>query len=262
MKQAILVVSFGTSCPDTMEKTIAATERALRDAFEGWEVRRAFTSGKIIAKLAAREGIRVDDPVQGLRRLREEGCTRVAVQPTFVTHGREYEKLLGQIAPFRDTMEISVGMPLLHYEEDYLTVADALIRWIGRPGDREALVFMGHGSPDFPGDAYCRMGHFFHSPRIFVAAMRGEPSFASVLSALEKLPDIRRVTLAPFLLVAGKHAKEDMAGDSDSWKTALEARGYEVRCIPEGMGQCPAIRERFTLHCREAVERLRQSVMP
>lgn len=262
MKQAILVVSFGTSCPEAIENTIAATEQALRNSFQGWEVRRAFTGEKIIAKLAAREDIRVDDPVRGLRRLREQGYTRVAVQPTFVTHGREYEKLLAWIAPFRDTMEISVGTPLLHRKEDCLAVADALVQWIGQPGEGEALVFMGHGSPDFPGDAYCRMGRFFHSPRIFLAAMRGSPSFASVLSALEKLPDIRQVTLAPFLLVAGKHAKDDMAGDRGSWKAALEARGYEVRCILEGLGQCPEIRERFVRHCREAVERLQRDEVP
>ena len=48
MKQAILAVSFGTSYPDTLEQTIAATERALAASFPDWEVRRAFTSGMII----------------------------------------------------------------------------------------------------------------------------------------------------------------------------------------------------------------------
>ena len=44
MKKAILAVSFGTTYPDTLRQTIAATEQALAEAFPDWEVRRAFTS--------------------------------------------------------------------------------------------------------------------------------------------------------------------------------------------------------------------------
>ena len=43
MKKAILVVSFGTSYQDTLEKTILATEKDIARAFPGWEIRRAFT---------------------------------------------------------------------------------------------------------------------------------------------------------------------------------------------------------------------------
>ena len=87
MKKAILAVSFGTTYPDTLEKTIAATERAIGEAFAGWEVRRAFTSGKIIEKLRARDGVQIDNVTAALQRLLREGYTHVAVQPTHVMHG-------------------------------------------------------------------------------------------------------------------------------------------------------------------------------
>ena len=54
MKKAILAVSFGTSYPDTLQRTIAATEEMLGKTFPDWEVRRAFTSGMIIRKLQKR----------------------------------------------------------------------------------------------------------------------------------------------------------------------------------------------------------------
>ena len=50
-RQAILVVSFGTSYNDSREKTIGAVERAVAEAFPAYEVRRAFTSQRIIDKL-------------------------------------------------------------------------------------------------------------------------------------------------------------------------------------------------------------------
>ena len=58
MKQAILAVSFGTTYPDTLEKTIAATEAALAEAYPGWPVYRAFTSGMILKKLRTARNMR------------------------------------------------------------------------------------------------------------------------------------------------------------------------------------------------------------
>ena len=98
MKRAILAVSFGTSYPDTLEKTIAATERTLAEAFPEWEVRRAFTSGKIIQKIQRRDGVTIDHVSQAMTRLEAEGFTHVAVQSTHVMHGEEYEKMLAQLS--------------------------------------------------------------------------------------------------------------------------------------------------------------------
>ena len=47
MKTAILVISFGTSHRDTLEKTIGAVEKKLKYEFKT-DVFRAFTSGMII----------------------------------------------------------------------------------------------------------------------------------------------------------------------------------------------------------------------
>lgn len=50
MKKAILVVSFGTSYPETREKTIEACEKRVAHEFPDYTVFRAFTSNKIIKK--------------------------------------------------------------------------------------------------------------------------------------------------------------------------------------------------------------------
>lgn len=258
MKKAILAVSFGTTYPDTLEKTIAATERALGEAFDGFAVRRAFTSGKIIDKLRARDGVLIDNVAEALQRLLDEGFTHVAVQPTYVMHGEEYEKMLSQVEPFRARMKMTVGMPLLHAESDYIAVADALSDWLGGLKADEALILMGHGTPHFANCAYSQMEHVLQlrCERIFVATVEGYPTLDTVLEKLKKRPQIRRVTLAPFMLVAGDHAKNDMAGTEDSWKSALEAEGYEVRCVLKGIGECEAVHELFVQHCREAVSAL------
>lgn len=260
MKQAILAVSFGTTYPDTLEKTIAATEAALAEAYPGWPVYRAFTSGIILKKLRQRDGVEIDNVAQAMARLEREGYTQVAVQSTHVMHGEEYEKMLAQLEPYKLTMEIAVGAPLLHAQADYEAVADALLSWLPLPGDGEALVLMGHGTAHFANSAYAQMEHVLQSrcPRIYIATVEGYPTLDSVAEQLQRQPEIRRLTLAPFMLVAGDHARNDMAGGEDSWKEVLEGKGYEVACILQGLGECPAIQKLFVAHCGEAMERLRR----
>ena len=45
----------------------------------------------------------------------------------------------------------------------------------------------------------------------------------------------KKVVLMLFMFVAGDHAKNDMAGEEDSWKSELEEKGYEVRVILKGL---------------------------
>ena len=258
MKKAILSVSFGTSYPDTLLKTIAATEQALADAFPGWEVRRAFTSGMIIRKLRERDGVEIENVTQAMHRLEDEGYTHVAVQSTHVMHGEEYEKMLSQLEPFRLRMKISVGMPLLHSEEDYVSVAQALLEWLPALDEDEALVLMGHGTTHFANSAYAQMEHMLQArcDRVYLATVEGYPTLESVQRQLAKRTQIRRLMLAPFMLVAGDHARNDMSGEEDSWAEQLRKAGYVVRCILQGLGECPAVRALFVEHCRQAMEAL------
>ena len=259
MKKAILAVSFGTSYPDTLRKTIAATEQALAEAFPGWEVRRAFTSGMIIRKLKERDGVEIENVSQAMDRLEQEGYTHVAVQSTHVMHGEEYEKMLSQLEPYRLRMQISVGMPLLHSEGDYTSVAQALLNWLPPLDADEALVLMGHGTTHFANSAYAQMEHMLQGlcDRVYLATVEGYPALDSVERQLAKRPEIRRLMLAPFMLVAGNHAQNDMSGDEDSWAEQLKNAGYPVRCILKGLGECPAIRALFVEHCHQAVEALK-----
>ena len=261
MKRAILAVSFGTTYPDTLEQTIAATEQALAAAYPGWEVRRAFTSGRIIQKLRDRDGLRIPNVTQAMDRLEAEGFTHVAVQSTHVMHGEEFEKMLSQLEPYRLRMQVAVGAPLLHAQADYEAAAEALLDWLPRLDDDEALILMGHGTQHFANSAYAQMEHILQArcSRIYVATVEGYPALDSVKQQLAERPEIRKVMLAPFMLVAGDHVRNDMSGGEDSWEAELKAAGYSVRCVLRGLGQCPGIRELFVEHCRQAVETLNQS---
>lgn len=66
---------------------------------------------------------------------------------------------------------------------------------------------------------------------------------------METQPGLKRVYLVPFMIVAGDHAKHDMAGDEpDSWKSLVAQAGYEPRCICRGLGELEAVWELLEDH--------------
>ena len=255
--KALLVVSFGTSYPRALEQDIETTERAIAAALPDRVFFRAFTSGMILRKLARRDGVEIDDVPAALERICAEGYTDVVIQPTHIMNGDEYDKLCTQAAPWSGRLErLVIGAPLLTALEDYQEAARALMAQFDPPAPDEARVFMGHGTGHCANAAYLKLEYILHDlgwKRAFLGTVEGYPALAEVRRRLAECGGVRRVVLAPFMLVAGDHANNDMAGpEPDSWKSVLEADGYEVTCRVAGLGEYPGIRAIFAAHARAA----------
>ncbi len=256
ISQAILVVSFGTSHLDTLEENIVAIEKNLGQAFPNRTLCRAFTSGMILGKLAKSE-IFIDDVPTALTKLKNQGYQDILIQPTHIMNGDEYDKLVGQAAPFIAQFEkFALGRPLLTSVEDFHQTAQALISDLPDRRPDTAIIYMGHGTGHFANSAYAQMDYIFRDMGrgdILVGTVEGYPEFPQVCNRLAELGEIKNVILYPMMIVAGDHAKNDLAGaEADSWHSMLEERGYAVTCILQGLGENPKIREIFSNHARVA----------
>ena len=61
----------------------------------------------------------------------------------------------------------------------------------------------------------------------------------------------------PFMIVAGDHANNDMAGeDKDSHKSQLEAEGFNVATYMHGLGENKGIQAIFIDHLKQAMNEL------
>ncbi len=70
-KDAIVVMSFGTTFKDTRAKTIEATVDAIKAAHPGVKVVTAFTSHIIIDRVKANEGLNIPTPEEALAQLKK-----------------------------------------------------------------------------------------------------------------------------------------------------------------------------------------------
>ncbi len=254
-QKALLAVSFGTSHHDTLEKTIVAIEQALAEAFPERTLRRAFTSGMILRKLAG-EGVHIDDVPAALERLADEGYTDVLVQPTHIMNGDEYDKLMALAEPYRQKFDcVLFGRPLLTETGDYPDAAKALMEDLPAPEEDTAILYMGHGTEHFANSCYALLEYVFHDlgrKDVVIGTVEGYPGFEEAKRRLQEL-GVSQVELRPLMIVAGDHAKNDLAGDEeDSWKSMLEKAGYHVRCVLQGLGEFPRIQSLFVEHARQA----------
>ena len=257
MKKALLVVSFGTTFHDTLEKNIAAIERDLAAAFPDRDLYRAFTSGMIIRRLKERDGLAIDNTQEALERLAKMGYTDVVLQSTHVMNGEERDKMMAHALPFVERFErLTFGAPLLTEVEDYHAAARALLERLPEKREDSAVVYMGHGTEHHANAVYALLEYVLHDlgrTDIHIGTVEGYPGFDEVCRRLEEQGGVKNVLLAPLMVVAGDHARNDLAGEEpDSWKNLLTERGYYAQCLLEGLGENPAIRSIFVRHAQTA----------
>jgi sirohydrochlorin cobaltochelatase len=257
-KKAILVVSFGTSYADTRKVTIEACENKIKEAFPAYDTRRAFTSNIIIKKLKERDNIIVDTPEEALTKLKDEGFSEVIVQPLHIMNGAEYDELKAQVVKFeKDFDKMVLSEALLTSTEDYMKVAEALKLQMPEVKEKEAVVFMGHGTHHFANATYACLDYVLKDvgmKNVFIGTVEGYPTLDTVIKKLHE-NNIEKVTLMPLMLVAGDHAQNDMAGEEeDSWKMVLKKEGFVVDTYIHGLGENEGIQNLYVEHTKKVIE--------
>lgn len=245
-KAAILMVYFGSTHDDTRALTIESLNQKVKQSYKELEVRDAFTSRMVIRRLKDK-GIEKQNPVEALSKLKAEGFTHIIIQSANIIEGIEMEALRREVAAMANQFkDIRIGNPLLYAPEDY----EAVIKALANSSETEkAIIWVGHGTYTPATAQYAMLDYMLRAKgydNYFVTTVEGYPSFDDMTAKLEK-SDTKKVVLRPFMFVAGDHAKNDIAGDM---KEALEAKGYQVEVILEGLGQNEGIQNIFMDHIR------------
>ncbi|MBQ0001243.1 MAG: sirohydrochlorin cobaltochelatase [Clostridiales bacterium] len=257
-RKAILVVSFGTSYETTRKVTIEAIEEEIAAAYPAYTVYRAWTSKMIIAKLKKRSLLSVDNVEEAMERMISDGVQELIVQPTHVTNGIENDAMKEDILKYKASFSsISICDPLLTSEEDKTALLQAVNEEFADLPDDTALVFMGHGTPHYANSIYAAMDYTFKDQgkgNIFMGTVEAYPDFDAVLRNVKKT-GLQKVLLAPFMIVAGDHANNDLAGDDeDSWKSRFEKEGFQVSARLKGLGEYAKVRELFVKHIETGIK--------
>jgi sirohydrochlorin cobaltochelatase len=273
-KMGIVLVSYGSlnsQAWETYEKIRSDYVKAFPDA----DVRLAFTSDFIRRVLSEKQGVFFHNPLSVLAELCDQGCRNVVAQSLHVVQGREFQQMASLVHGPKNVREkswfgnLEIGTPLLSSLEDCMKVSKALryeFQSTGIEGQDQknessasseevAYVLMGHGTSHSANRVYSQMAEVLKEDHknVFLGTLEGFPGIDDVLLQTRK-SRAKKVILMPFLLVAGGHALEDLAGGSaNSWKGIFEREGFRTEVNQKGLGENDGVVDIFIEHTRKAV---------
>lgn len=255
MRKGILVASFGTTFEDTRIKNIDKLVEYVRHDYPEIEVYEAYTSKKIREKLREKYNLIKYSVSEALAKMAKDGITHVYILPTHIIDGIESNKVKTESSEFKDCFDqIKIASALLKSDSDYDAVAEVIWEELKDIVMEDSLILMGHGTEHEADASYRKIENIFREKTgksIYIATVEGSVTIADVIQKLKTEKDSGRVIVTPFMLVAGDHANNDMAGDEDSFKSRLVENGYEPCCIIKGIGEYEGIRKIYMKHLKD-----------
>ena len=264
-KDAIVVLSFGTTFKDQRTKAIDATAKAIQSAHPNAKVVTAFTSHIVLKHIAENEGkCDYQTPEQTLEQLKREGYTRIALVSLSVVPGIEYKYDVALFHEFKTQFKkMTLATPLMYWQgqenqrDDVTQVLESLNLPAYKKGT--AILLMAHGTPD-PSNAYYSVIQEklrrMKRNDVHIYTVEGWPRLDDWAGKL-KMHKVDKIILMPLMMVAGDHANNDMAGDEDdSHKVILQKMGFKVETRLQGLGENKRIRDIFVERADEAWDAL------
>lgn len=252
MKQAIVVVGFGVGDAQVKKRCIDSLLEDLSRSFgEAYDIYEAWTSDFLRRKMA-KEGYIYPNLAGVLENLKAQSYEIVAVMPTHLTPGEEWQKKIMPVLKEYEAAFLHLGFmePVLAAAspEDFASITEDIQAFFQLEdlADGEELVLMGHGSPHYHNPVYEYLQSFADKQKwpvhIGVVEPEDYPNQQDVINRL-LAKGCQKVYLRPLLLAGGNHATYDLAGEQeDSWKNRLSQAGLEVRYSTKGLGEYEAFR--------------------
>mgnify|MGYP003188413309 CR=1 FL=1 len=226
--KAILVVSFGTSYEASRKATIEKIEQDIRNAFQDHRIYRAWTSKFIISILKKRDNYTVPTVKEALEQMITDGIREVVVQPTHILDGIENNIMKEEVLSYKKYFDkIAFGTPLLADLKDESQAINAVTTEFSDLKETEALVFMGHGTTHQVNTVYAGLDQKFKESahaNVFIGTVEADPTIHNLVKEVTSFQP-SKIYVTPFMIVAGDHAHNDMAGSSKDWVNILEYAG-------------------------------------
>lgn len=242
MTDGILLALPGTSSGDGA-CTLAGVEAQFHAWFPDIPTAWAFTSSGVRRKLRE-AGRPAASPGEAMAALKAQGVNRVAVKSLHFAGGMEYSELREVVLGLREGEgrfeRIELSEPLLDAPDDFeRTMRHLLSDLPAGTGDGDTLLLVAHGSrrPEAQAsyaraEAVCRR---FERPIIFKTLLM-DAGFQDVIRECREA-GLRKVVLAPLMVVAGSSARNEIAGSGpDSLASALGREGIACTPMIKGLG--------------------------
>lgn len=256
-KKAILSISFGVKDQEMMKRNLDKLEEDYADLYPDFKIYRALTNETVVEQLRDSGNDSVYAVREVMARMVLDDVSYLYAQPAYILNGTENDALRNMIfSHAADFINVECGAPLLTTHEDFERTCNALMEGRDMAGD-EAIVFIGHGSRHYSNAVYCAMDYTLKDmgyANAHMATFNAYPKIDTVIGHLKK-DGIKKVTVEPFMFVAGDSALNGVCGSGEnSMKSRLSAEGFETKADIRCLGEFKAIRDIYTDHLKACIK--------
>lgn len=286
---AIVIASFGTTVPSAVTAIMNIVDQT-KAAYPNTEVRVTFTSNiirsiwnerqtdaqKWLNDGIPKEILYVKNIISTIGDLQEDGYRNIIVQPThmfYMEQSQDLKSYVDGLASIQTTKDkwspfdkLVMGRPALgmpgdryDYHTDMADAVATLAKDAELAKKEDAmLVYMGHGNEHWSTGIYAetqkKMREVYPEISTFIGVVEGMPGIDDFLSHLQ-YARTKKIILKPFMIVAGDHATNDMAGPgANSWLSILTKEGYDVHPVLKGLGSNDAFANLFVKHIKDTAD--------
>lgn len=253
MEKAIAIVCYGTANRDVWMSSGGQLEEEVRRAYPEWNVEVMFTS-RILTERCRRAGWTVTEVQEGMERLVRQGVRSLVVLPVYLMAGEAFGKVKAAVQSCTDCQDIRLGIPLLENPDGCRAAAEAIIKE-GAPDREETLAAVLHGTRSETAGARSHM-------EAALQEATQQPALAAVMGEEWQLQErlmrscAKKVLLIPLTLMVGKHAAQDIAGETpESMRCWLEQKGYAVRSVVKGLLEYSQVRQSWLRQLQRLIDR-------
>ena len=253
------MVHYGTNNDARRTATIDHLNSLVASSFGECTVAEAYAAPSVIKSLNKR-GIQKLTIASALDSLKARGCSRIVVQSTMLLSGVMTDMINNAVKQAEVQFDkILVAKPLLSGVSEcheVVSMIDSHLRASKMLSDSNTQVVpVGHGS-DSPADAtYSQIDYMLKDEgkaNWHVGTIEGYPTLQSTKRLLQSNKS-KHVILVPLLYIAGNHLYNDINGE---WRRQLEAAGYTVDVVTEGLGDMPEIQQLIIRNINQLINQL------
>lgn len=227
-KPAIVIAAFGSSSRG--KAAIEIFRERLEREFPEHERFWAYTS-EIIRKKMGLPSLQ-----ETMARVEAAGFRKAVVQPLHIFPGTEYQQLAETCAYFPG-LRVFLSETLLH-RWDFIREGLDVVEQEFLPPEEGLNLLALHGTPlaaDPVNIVYLGLERLVADlyPNVLAASVEGVPDHEAVLARIKRrnlARQYKKVKIIPMMYLAGLHVEDDLMGDENSWRRALENMGFAVEC--------------------------------
>ncbi|GAA0085729.1 sirohydrochlorin cobaltochelatase [Clostridium sp. CTA-7] len=233
MSKAIILVSFGTANLEGVKELESFEDEIRKELKDKYHVCKAFTSSVLSNLLLNKYGKVIPRLEEVLFNLSNDRYKEVYIQPLHVIEGSEYLNIEKTIKEYNYSFsKIILGNVLIsNKEDDFKESCNLIVKTMEKDLlKNENIVLVGHGSKTINTEAYETLRKVFIEnvyKNIYIGTLEGEVKKEDIINELLK-DNIKKIMLAPLLMLPGNHIKKDIFGESNSWKAYMEENGINI----------------------------------